>query len=358
MRRKVGIVTFHRSRNYGAVLQTYALQNVLSSMGIDSEVIDYQNRKIAEDLKLWNKPKKIDLKQIICSILQFLYRFRKKTAFDKFINNNINLSKMKDQKNINANCQYDLFITGSDQVWNKNLTDNDGTYYLDFVPKETPKVAYAVSAGDSLQVDHKRIERAVEDFVSISVREEILRNFLQTEYRYNAKICCDPTLLVETRSFEKMIKTKRCKNKYIFLYMIQDCNELYEKAERLAKENGLSLVSNKNCFSFFKNCSPIDFLNWIYYAEYIITNSFHGTCFSLHFEKNFIVDVEKRGRMKNQRVIDLLENLNMRNKLIMHSENLNVIRKKLMNKVDYCEVKHCIEVMRVESLEWLNDVVK
>lgn len=327
MSKKVGILTFHRSRNYGAVLQTYALTKSLEKTGLEVQVVDYQNPLIEEQLMLWNAPEKTSVQSIIYTVKQFVFRLGKKIAFDRFIRKYIPLSfqigsekeKLKSLSEI-----YDVCITGSDQVWNGKLTDNDMSYYLDFCEQKTKKIAYAVSVGDDIDSFNTKGKDSIKEFSVITVRENILKDYLFENYHIKAELACDPTLLLTFDDYKKFLKPQIYKEKYLFLYTIQDSPKLQEFAGKIAKEKKLKIISNKNSIPFWLHCSPKDFLNWIYNAEYIITNSFHGTVFSIHFHKQFLSYVQKENGMLNQRIFNLLENVNLLERSINDIEDIDV----------------------------------
>ncbi|MCD8222918.1 MAG: polysaccharide pyruvyl transferase family protein, partial [Clostridiales bacterium] len=314
---KIGILTFHRSRNYGAVLQCYGLATFLTELGHQVEVIDYCCVTIEDGLKLWNHNA-----CIIKSILQFGFRYVKKIKFDYFISKKLPISNYK---NLNAEQvkdivkQYDCLITGSDQVWCEAITGGDSVYFLDFPDYKGNRIAYAASAGDNIALSKKAV-KFIQNIGKVSVREEKLQSILRSE-RIEASLCCDPTLLLGAESYISFMRKRIIKGKYVFVFMIWESEKLLECGKKYAKENNLTLVTNKNNFLFLRHSAPEDFLSWIYYSECIFTNSFHGTAFSILFHKKFYSDTVKKDGTENRRIVDLLEKTGCRKCALSHSYN-------------------------------------
>ncbi|MGL6199632.1 MAG: polysaccharide pyruvyl transferase family protein [Lachnospiraceae bacterium] len=335
--KKIGILTFHRSRNYGAVLQAYGLVKTLENLGFESEVIDYCCLPIENTLKLWNPSK-----NILRSIKQFVFRLQKKGAFEGFIKRWIPLSNIK---NIT---KYDYIIAGSDQIWNALLTGNDAVYFLDIGNIEVIKIAYAASCGDTVILDENNINK-IREFNAVSVREKGLKKFLD-EKGIVSTLCCDPTLLLESTDFLSMAGKRLYKEKYLFLFMMWEDKGLVELANDYAKKNGYIVISNKNCVKFFLYCKPEDFISWIYYAECILTNSFHATVFSLKFQKTFLSDINRPDGEKNTRIVELLTETKC-NKCMIDSSKENV--KLIYQTVDYDYVDFVLKEMQEKSMHWL-----
>lgn len=309
--KKAGILTFHQSRNYGAILQAYALQKKMSEICDDVEIIDYQNESIKEVIKLWDR-KGNGVKSFIKAFLGFIFRLRKKIAFDKYLKKYINLSDKVNKSNISKlSDNYDVVITGSDQVWNTLLTDNDEVYFLDFVSESKKRVSYAASFGDSCIELNSSERELLTKFDLITLREEAMLNKVQEITTTDVKICCDPTLLMSSNEWINHASKRFVSEKYIFVFVIDECKELMDYATVFAREKGLLLISNKNDFRFFCHPLPNDFLSWVLNAEYVVTNSFHGTVFSILFKKKFISHFYKSSGESKKRIIQLLEIMNL-----------------------------------------------
>lgn len=348
--KKIGILTFHRSRNYGAVLQAYGLVKTLKKLGFESEVIDYCCSPIEDALKLWNPSK-----YILRSIKQFVFRLQKKRAFDSFIKRWIPLSDTKKimKNELNGALQrYDYIFAGSDQIWNTLLTDNDEVYFLDVSNIKAKKIAYAASAGDTIIVSDDNIDK-IRDFSAISVREKDLKLFLDKK-NIISTVCCDPTLLLESSDFLPMVSKRLCKEKYLFLFMIWESKELVDLANNFARKNGCTVVSNKKCVKFFLHCKPEDFLSWIYHAECVLTNSFHATVFSLKFHKKFFSDIKRPNGEMNRRIAGLLSEVNGCNCIIDSSKDNKEL---IYQTMAYDNVDFKLKELQAKSITWLRNVL-
>ena len=346
----IGILTFHRSRNYGAVLQVYGLIKTLKKLGYEAEVVDYCCIPIENTLKLWNPSK-----NLLNTIKQFVFRLQKKKAFDSFINKRISLSDKKNiiRNELNGTLQkYDYIFTGSDQIWNVSLTDNDGAYFLDMCNVKAKKVAYAASSGDVIILDEDNIDK-IRDFNAVSVREKELKKFLDKKDILST-VCCDPTLLLDSNDYLSITSKRLCKEKYLFLFMIWESKELVELANNYALKNGYIVISNKKCVKFFLNCKPEDFLSWIYYAECILTNSFHATVFSLKFHKQFLSDIKRPDGEENRRIVGLLSEVDCYNCIIDSSKDNDGLMYQIM---DYDKVNYKLKEMQKNSICWIKNVL-
>ena len=343
---KFGILTFHKSRNYGAVLQAYALCSVLNDLGVETDIIDYSCSNIDEKLKLWN-PSKFILK----SILQFIFRFRKKLVFDSFERNILKKSKkLRKGEAIRFLNHYDAVVVGSDQVWNEQIIGNDNTYFLANVNSE--KIAYAASVGDTIAISKDALNY-IKQFDFISVREEKLQEYL-VAHDVKSYLCCDPTILAGIDCFEQIVAPKIKQKEYVFVFMIWDSKILLNNAKKFAETNGLDIVSSKGSIDFFLHCRPEEFLSWIKNATYVFTNSFHGTVFSLLYHKKFISSICKRHGEKNLRVQELLTSIGCLSN-ILSDENYQVEK---IVEPDYDLVDKNLQKIRNNSLNYIKSTFK
>lgn len=309
--KKAGIITFHDSRNYGAVLQAFALQQKISEQCREVEIIHYQNPEIAQVLKLWNYTGG-GVKGVLKAAFGMVFRWRKKMAFDSYLKQNLHLSESVNENTIKAySSRYDILITGSDQVWNTELTAKDMQYFLTFSEENQLRIAYAASFGDKKIVLTDAVKNALSAFDCITLREAIMLEEVERYAKQKPFICCDPTLLLTSEQWAEHSAKPLSKEKYIFLFMIDDSQELRSYAEKLAQRKGLKLISNKNDLSFFCHPKPDDFLSWIRHAEYVVTNSFHGTVFCIHFQKQFVSHLRNASGQKKRRIAVLLDNFGL-----------------------------------------------
>lgn len=305
---KIGILTFHYAHNYGAVLQAYALKHKLEMYNQEVEIIDYENGEIKKTYqkKLTKKNSIKYLKRPHVFLKNLKFDINKKYAqshweeqWEKF-NDFIDLYLINEQKYKKIMLvgetfeDYDALIVGSDQIWCSDLTGGlDPIYFLDF-PYSGIRVSYAASMNRDkiLETEKNLITYYLEKFDYISVREDSLADRLN-ELGFDTDIVVDPTLLLSSKEYSE-IESNREEKEYIFAYYVTEDDTMKEIAHNLAKEKNLKLYElhyyhwKKFDDSYqYANLGPGDFLTMIKNAEFVITNSFHGTVFALIYHVNF-----------------------------------------------------------------------
>lgn len=305
----VGVLTFHNATNYGAILQTYALQKELDELGIDNEVIDFQCPQIVQSHTVRFKLKN-----------PFGYVVKKRTQklFMDFLNTDIRKGAPINSKENMP--RYDAYLVGSDQVWNRKLTGEDDMYFLKMVPQNSLKYSYAASMGyyrfDD-ETEKKKYIDCLKDFRGISVRERSLKDYLavdgDTELKQKIRVNSDPVFLMNA-SFWKEQSLHTQSPGFILLYMIRRDKRLIDEAVRLGKEKKMPVIWASDSFRHYKHVKqrrclgPKKFLGLFADSEYVVTNSFHGTVLSLIFQKEFSTTVEHDGK-KDERISDLLDSV-------------------------------------------------
>ena len=336
--KKIGIVTFHRPINYGAVLQSVALYKTISENGAKCEIIDYENESIRRAYKLFSLNRCTNIKLLIWNILNIPGNLKKKARFNEFLQKNVQLTKTVNKHTIEKfSDTYDCYITGSDQVWNYSCTGNDSVFFLDFVLDNSKKRSYAASVGDYKISDENKeaIRKYLSGFSTISVREKSSISIVESILGING-LChqhLDPTLLVNRMDWEKMIAnvSRLHKNNYILIYFMAQNDTIVREtmtlAQNIKRENdfdivviGGSLHKGKDGIFYFNAYSPEEFIALFRDASCVITNSFHGTAFSIIFNKDFysyVKDVNRSGR-----VFDLLSAIGLQKRLFSSAKQI------------------------------------
>lgn len=325
---KIGIITFHRAVNYGAVLQTYALQATILKAGISCEIIDYRN----DFLEKLHNPKNI---KKYGSIIRYIYAVIKNRVkkdnrknFELFREKYLKIStNTYDKTNISeSNLHYNLFITGSDQVWNRNCSDYDDAYFLDFVNANNSKYSYAASIGVKLQTDEERsaYRKLLENYKCIYVREKQAKLELES-IGIKSEVTLDPTLLLSKNDWLKLAqKPTKFKyiNKYLLVYVIVETPSIFKLAKEIAEKHDLEVVYinemllSKTGITNLSCITPNEWL-WLFAnAEFVVTNSFHGTAFSVNFGKQFVVEPLPVKTNVNSRIYDFLNLINLSNRIV------------------------------------------
>jgi len=300
------------------MLQAYALNKFLSNNEFDSEIIDFRPDFLDRYYRFHFKGLIFNTKQTISLIVQFIKNKCDFKNFELFLNNNIVYSKKRylTEKEL-LKCNYDVVISGSDQIWNPGIIHSSTAYLLSFAKNDTKKMAYASSFGVSKISEEwsNVVKQNLKDFHSLGLREntgkEIISNILPEK---STSLVLDPVFLLDYSHWDSLISKKpMVSTKYILLYSLEDNNELNNFTQIIAKKNKLKIVSlhpiKKSCkFADvnINNAGPIEFLSLIKNAEYICTNSFHGTSFSIIFDKKFI---SFQHSSTGSRVSSLLKNL-------------------------------------------------
>ncbi|QFJ56300.1 polysaccharide pyruvyl transferase family protein (plasmid) [Pseudobutyrivibrio xylanivorans] len=208
--------------------------------------------------------------------------------------------------------------------------------------------AYAASFGTEKLFDGDpfNYKKLLADFNSISVRERSGVDIVKSESGRDSEVTLDPTLLLTKQEWMSAVGKRPLKEKFIFVYYIRESKDLLEYAKRLSEKTGYKIVNAKNSPEFFAKCSPSDFLAWIYYSEYFVTNSFHGTVFSLLFNKKFAIELDN-GKTVNNRSKELLETVKVDRTLSL--DNIDRINE----ETDYSAVECILETERAKSIEFI-----
>lgn len=308
MNEKIGILTFHKSINYGSVLQSWALSKVISKRFV-VEIIDYEPQNyefLYANYRQWNSWNNIkyNLKRMpLSSALN-----NQQQLFKKFRDKQLPLSREK--YNYNNGCdikeEYKGIVVGSDQVWNIRAKDCDPIFFLPFNYSGN-KVSYACSINDTDYTEKNlpsNLASEICDFDFISIREESGKNKLEQFIAKQKKVytLLDPTLLCNSSEYDSLLNDRIVDGKYIFLYNVWTSEVGIQAAKFLSEKLNMPVytimtASNVKEINLLKKSgilvdtvrtSPSDFLNFFKYASYIVTESFHGTAFSLIFEKPFV----------------------------------------------------------------------
>lgn len=365
---KIGIFTYHFTNNIGSVLQAYALQKKLLNLGYDSDIINYQ-KKGWKDLEYSSYKRAIrklfgKLECIIWPICLILIKNRENKFYNfrkKYLK--INSDKFTESKETLCDLekQYDKFIVGSDQIWNYNNIKFDPTYLLDFVKDSKKKNAYAPSFGiEKLDNENKEIYRKhLSDFKYLSAREQQGGKLIYDLLGKECPVLLDPTLLLNKYDWEQIAVKPKYKDEYILIYLMAHSDSAIKFAEKLADIYKIRIVQivsyrkrNYNN-SYVYNVTPNEWLGLFANAKFIITNSFHGTAFSMNFNKNFFVEPLKAGAVNtNSRLMSIIDIFSLQNRLIINGDNSFI-----HEQIDYKKIMKQLEVKRDEASQYLEHLV-
>lgn len=371
---KIGILTFHVAHNYGAMLQAYALPIAVRDLGYDCEIIDYRFPYIYNWGIVENWQDLIKKHGLLIGTLKWgnrkirgVYSSEKKinkfNIFrEKYI---IHSSKIYSKKEELNNMQYDAVLFGSDQIWNDALTNGKATeFFGDFsCENKIKKISYAASCGkrDFTPEYKKEYLKLLKDFSNIGVREHGLAESLIKE-GLNAKSVLDPTLLLDKPKWDSMIKFTNKKktiieDDYLLVYAFDEDENLYNFVDEIAKKNNLKVVvisyEKKDIMDKYfvlEECGPIEFVQLIANSKMVITTSFHGTAFSIIYNKEFYCIPHPKYSERTDSLLSMVGLLN---------RNIKGYDKVYENKkIDWDKVNKIICEERKKSIDFLKEAIE
>lgn len=347
-------VTFQRVLNYGAVLQAYALLRYLNEQGVDAKVIDYAPSYF---LLQTYRPAK--------GIKKTIDKYKKFRKFKAFRQKHMKLTpktyySFDSLKNLP---KADAVVCGSDQIWNYNLTgkDFDPTFFLNFAPANTKRIAFAASAGSIRIKDFgSKVKSYLESFHTIGTREENLaQDVKEVAPNTTPVVVVDPCLLIKdyTPVFDDKLIPKQ---EYVVSYVVGSGEMLTRFNQRIAQfkqNNSIQIIhlgakpiraADQNVLDI----GPSDWVTFIKHAKYVITNSFHGTAFSINFEKNFVFVPHVLENL-NARQTTLLNNVGLIDRMLSDEDELHHI-----SDINYNEVTPKLDALVHNSQQFLLDSLK
>lgn len=364
---KILITTMHRGNNIGSALQTYALSEAIKKSGNTPYILDYIPERInfSKNVKhCFNTLfRKNSLKAKYNALRSLAILLSDQIIYGKFFRRNINLthSVHSIEEITRSNLQYDIYMTGSDQVWNS--IHNQGieyVFYLDFVPDGYPRIAYAASFGKEHldEWESPETKRLLERYQAISVREASGVTILKS-LGLDGTCVLDPTFLLTKDEWMQHIPEIDNKEKYLLIYSVEpNKEELIKYAGKIAKSLDLKVYiidwgfkkypGTDKLLSFL---NPLQVIAYFAHAEYIIASSFHGTAFSVNFNKQFISISPKRF---STRVKSLLGLIGLSGRL-MNSETFDQV--KAMEPIDYTHVNERLSIERQKSYSFLTKAI-
>jgi hypothetical protein len=370
--KKIGILTFHRAENFGAVMQAFALQTIIERIKkseTDVEIIDYIQVNIEKEyrlIKIQTESAGILLKSIIKSIIYFPTNLLRKLHYHEFRNKYLKLSHKpyRNKQDINSK---DIFITGSDQIWNSEIIGNDDIYYLSFAGNKSKKIAYAASFGKEkiTPEEYYNFEQNVQEFSSVSIREQSTTNIIYERLGKKYTVTLDPSMLLTSEEWvtvfqlKKNFPLKRSKKAQILIYRLGVSPLLIEISKKISLYNesavtfvGASFKGKALTCRLNLSMKPIKLMQKIYNADYVITDSFHGTAYSIIFNKDFFVIPDPH---RSARIDNLLELCNLKDRKI---ENINQVILDETLHINYRDVNRIIENIRKESIKFLIEALE
>lgn len=376
--KKIGLAVCYDTKNFGSQLQVLANVRKIEELGYDTEIIRYQ-KKVTPTFIIQTIPRLFNIPFILGKLAT---RERKKKIqkcpdiaqnvfirnkrFEEFVDRYVkNLSKpYVGWETLVRECtkHYDAFLCGSDQLW---LPYNLGSHFytLEFAPDTKPKIAYATSFGVSKipKIQEKGTAKYLKRFQSLSTREIAGQKIIQNLTGKEVQVVCDPTLLFDANGWAELIPDRRIvEEPYVFCYFLGTNKEHRYAAEELKRQTGLKTVSCPFLDNFVEGDREFgdiqlfdmdagDFVNLIRHAEYILTDSFHGSIFSILFHKKFMTFNRFIGgaNSRNSRIDSLCTLLELNERRF--TGNVMDVKR----EIAYFDVEEKLDSLRRESIEYL-----
>ena len=363
--KKIGILTFHNAHNYGAVLQAYALKTKLNRMGYKASVLNYQNKYIG---KTYRKVLHIDFwkRDVLPSrwgkvfrevrdVFYGLKEWQKQwQVFEDFIAEKLldgDTKQLSLEEVAAKDC--DVYVLGSDQIWARELTHGmDAAYFGQFAP-EKKKISYAASVPNGSIPENEKpfFKQYLASLSHISVREEKLAQSLRELTGREIDTVIDPTLLLEREDYEPLLYEKPLKQgDYVFAYFVVENEMVSRCAKKAAELLGCELIelhykkTPAICGeTMIFDAGPSEFLTYIRDAKMVVTNSFHGTVFSILFQKKFYSVYKENGRIDN-----LLGFLKLQERHITEESQIQAEK-----EIDYGQSEKGLQEYRKRSVDFL-----
>lgn len=349
---KIGILTFVKTSNYGAALQAYALQRVLTQQGMECDVIDYSPAVIRN----MHEPKAVFHRQswkarLAAPLMYVVYRNRM-ALFEQFYRQHMKFSPRVEADELPGLLKnYDRIVVGSDQIWNPELTGGDYSYFLDCLTDNKKKYSYAASIGTAYfpEAQQEICEDYLRDFQLVSIREAHAAQQLRQRTGIPAVCDVDPTFLLTRKDWQPFVGERIIPGRYIFMYLIpEDSRTLALVKEFCKAQNCQPVLVRKGAkpvpgIRTITKLSPADFLTLIYHSEMVVTGSFHAMCFALQFEKAFYITQSQKAE-RTERLTGLAAQLGLSNVLLDRSD-------RPLPRIPWDSVREKMDVLRQSSMK-------
>lgn len=359
---QIGIITFHFGSNSGALLQTFALCNAVESLGHNVKIIDFVPKRYAKEGSLIGT-----IKNGIKNIIYYRNRQIKYKRINTFREQHFKLTdhRYTTVADININPPvFDAYICGSDQIWNPELFGVLSPYFLEFVPNaDAIKLSYAASFGrESLDASYKYlIGHYIQHIHYISVREKTGVDIVREIAGREAEQVMDPVFLIAPHKWETLSGHQFSgPSDYILIYNMEPNDQLFQSVRYLAERCQMQVIhlswgirKHEGMDHVINNAGPLEFIELIRNASYVCTNSFHGTAFSIIFNKPFLIVPHKS---RNTRMASLLEKLELTSQIATDRQSLyQLVERKLA--YDTNKTKRLLQNTIESSLDYLRTTI-
>lgn len=363
----IGILTYHSGFNYGACLQAFALQMTLKKLGYENEVINFETDAFVASREMFSrKPRR--LKEVIKNVARLPY-WKSLHVRERMFNNYTldvlnSTSRYRTEAEVIRHAEdYKCIICGSDQIWNLTHVKDDPAitplFFLNF-PKKQRRVAFSASFASFTKIAHLYEDVFmpwIKEFDAISIREQDGYDYLKSK-GIDCTLTLDPTVLLDKEDYEPICSPRQIEGKYVLMFGWNTNKDLIEVAKKVSKELGLPVYNivppPRAMFCGIPrklDVGPCEFLSMIKHAEFVVTNSFHGTAFSTTFERPYVSVVTGKA---DTRMESLLTQLGLADHLVT-KDKVDVQR---MLSTDYSTVREKKAALRQTSFDFLKNALK
>ena len=367
MKLKIALITIHWANNYGASLQVFATLKALEKYG-EVSLIDYRNNYAGKGMKWVRFGKNMrDFLRVGKDVFRLFSRYKVIKKFENFSYKYLNLTeRIENHNDLNKlNSQHDLFVSGSDQIWNPEIVNEDGSldecYFLNFVDKKK-KISYASSMGTH-RYSKKELEKIIpllKKYDSISIREKDSSVYLSKVLKKNVSHVLDPTLLHDANDWLNFFHISKANiaDPYVLVYALKKDDLLKKTLEQVVNCLGIKVITiDQDPFVNFKNddhimdAGPEEFVKLFADASFVVTNSFHGACLSIVFNVPFVVT---EPLTSINRIESLLMALRVGNRIVKDGSNAKQI---VDEDIDFDQLNMNLNVLRASSHHYLANAI-
>ena len=371
--KNIGLITYHSAYNFGSVLQAYATQNIIEQLNNKCEVINYRTneQKRVYSIFKWDQGIKSIAKNIL-KIPSYKKSKVRELQYEDFIKKYLNCTdECTEPEDVYSLWnKYDVVVSGSDQIWNKRSNElkyvswNYMMPYL-LVGFKGKKVSYASSPTTMTNEELEKIVSYIREFDSVSFREKKSADELKQNFAIESKTVLDPTFLLSKDEWATRLGLRKNNEPPYVLYYCLNNHKTLEKNKKIvakiAKRDNLKvkmiaplsfLNVGNSVVDIISDVGPIDFLNLIYNAKKVITDSYHGTILSVNFQKDIYSICSNH--ISDMRKVDILNRLDLSERIIY---DLNLLLTKKYETINYNSINQKIEKERTKSVQYLKDVL-
>jgi hypothetical protein len=358
---KAGILTIYKTGNYGATLQACATKKAIESLGAEADILPYCAKSIETKIDR-DFIRRRGLFGTAVALVEKLYYHPRMKKTMRWVDSYAPGPMLERSDLARLNGRYDVFIAGSDQIWNPDIQHGDSTYFLDFVDDCSQKCSYASSFGtDSLEGEARAAcTKLLSGYRVLTVREESGADLVEQMTGTRPPVVLDPTMLLPRETWESLLPERKQRGSYTFVYQMAHSGMLARLANRIKAAVGGRIdfvpfpIGGACPAHIHLGLSPLEWARYVHDAQFVLTDSFHGLVFSILFHRPFYYVVTSDTVKKRlARATTLLESLGLSDRMLTDESQLDPAA-----EIDWADVDEKLEVLRTASLAQLKRMVE